>query len=333
MAKSTQELIGEIRSLSANRLDGRRREEMLEELRSHLEEAVRARLELGQSIKEAEEEVVLSFGDPKEFVLRMQEQHPAERRHWFDRDVLLALLCTTLFLTVTYALASNSAGWSMPYPVFLLGVVLLAIWIVLTSWRTQRSQVLPLISNWLVAIPLFAIAWSFGDLPDRGFNLEIGPPRAIAERQLGELDRKMRSLPQIQSDFNAAANKYFYHRAPNSKPMEPYWGKNPSGVGFSYRITGAASEAEARRRWADAIELFNRDIATQRFLLDRDKVNLQERLDRPFWVNALYQFPTGAFFATGWGGIMALLSLGAWFLRELWTAIKSRRRPRRGIAI
>src|SRR5579872_7360377 len=100
MANSTQELTGEIKGLCRGRIDPAWQQEMLTEVSAHLDAAIRARLELGMPLAEAEEEAVSAFGDPLHFVAKMAERHPIPQHSWFDHNVWRALLASTVFLSI-----------------------------------------------------------------------------------------------------------------------------------------------------------------------------------------------------------------------------------------
>src|SRR5690242_5154609 len=92
--RSIDELIGEIRGLANGRMDRKKSEQMVQEVRAHLDESLRARLEFIADRAVAERETVAAFGDPQEFVDKMAAKEQASRREWFDRRVWRALAWT-----------------------------------------------------------------------------------------------------------------------------------------------------------------------------------------------------------------------------------------------
>lgn len=171
MATTVQELIGEIKVLSWRRIDGRRQAELIDEVLAHLDANIQARMELGSSIKEAEEEAVRSFGDPIDFVQCMADRYPTRLSLWFDRGVWRALVAV-LAITASFA----SFGYMGQYFVsgwLTVAVAVIAVW--RGGWRAPRPQIFPFLAAFLLSIPLFALAVTVSPFSENSLPPGIEP--------------------------------------------------------------------------------------------------------------------------------------------------------------
>ena len=147
MNKSIDELIGEIRGLTNGRMDATQQEKILEEVRTHLDAGIQARLELGVDPRVAEQESISAFGNARLFVDQLSQTGEAKGSP-FDSGVAIALLLSILLTAVAFTAAP-------PLPAYACMVAggALTAW---RSWKAPRLQVAPICSAFLAGIPIYS---------------------------------------------------------------------------------------------------------------------------------------------------------------------------------
>jgi hypothetical protein len=328
MNRTVEGLIGEIRGLSQDRVDSASREKVLDEVRAHLDASIQGRLELGLSRDDAETEVVESFGDPQKFVAKMGEQHPVRKRLWFDRATWHSLL----FPTLAFAALLGFTQWRNDDS-FLAGIALLLIWMIgagwlfVASWKAKMPQILPVLAILILSTPLFAIAYSLGDLADGSFSIALGLSREVAQKELRHTGDLMRATKKLEVDFQSAADAHFL-KSSGAAPMKPIWHETPDYMAHpdTFQLVAARSQADADSAWRTTMPKAYKRIAQLRQNFGMESFQLSKMLYQSFWLNALYHLPGGALIGASLAGFAATISFSAWTLRRLWRLIGRRNR-------
>ncbi len=337
MANSKQELIGEIRGLSRGRIDSRQQEVIIDEVQAHLDAAIKARLELGLSEVEAQEEAVSAFGDPLDFVTKMVLRHPSPKHSWFDRNVWKALLASTVFLSVfcvylvkTRELLDKDLSIWIGTPVLIISL-LLARWIWRASLTANRPQFLPLLVTWLMAVPLVALAWSFGGFTPEFTAAPTWSTDQQPELRLAQVQKNLDHNKLLEQQFTDAVIRH-QSALPSKNPTKPVWHKSD---GFEYtdsfELVPAKSSTDADAIWRRLTPKAYEIINSRKYAYGMEVGYFQSIIDRPLWLDAIYHLPPGIYVGSMWWAVMAAISLVAWFVRAFALMLKDLRRPSGGI--
>ena len=324
--KETQELIGELRGLAHGRLSEKKCEQMLDEVRAHLDESIQARMELAMPRAQAESEAIQAFGDPVEFVEKMSERLRNEKREWFDAKVWRAMACTTLFFAFFFCyVAPHDEWWRWMVVVYLAGVIVFPTWIILTSAKALRPQFLPLVATFLSGLPLCAAFLAIDHIGDNRWDQGIGLTKGQARKEIGENTDAMFTASKAEKDFLAAADRYYF-RPSGSTPMSVIWSpsydmRKPD----TFHYVPARTQEEADRAWKRIFPKAYHDLVEQQQATGRGDLELA--LDQPYLVNAFYFLPTGEEVSQQMVELMAIFSLVSWSVASIGRRAKNRKRP------
>jgi hypothetical protein len=178
MGKYASWLITEIEFQMENRLSEESRQALLDEVTSHLDAAIRARLELGMEPIQAEREAVELFGRPEAYVNELLAIHegasPSSAVKWFwlagDRRTILTLWLGSICATGTTFLEHGN----LHSPFLLLVGVGTAWFLGKYSYRTRRLQLLPIAISTLGIYSVWSavtmLMWGYPSL-DTAFDL------------------------------------------------------------------------------------------------------------------------------------------------------------------
>lgn len=168
MRRTVDGLIDDIRTLARKRVNRVGLDESLDEVRAHLDEAIQARLEIGLSREESENEAILSFGDPEEFVQDLANEHGKYSYSLVDKGAFAAMLFSMLACAIIFPLSilPLSAFIELGIPFATAGLV---AW---RCWKAARPQIIPLGLTFIFGIPLYAVCYSMFALDRSQFRWE-----------------------------------------------------------------------------------------------------------------------------------------------------------------
>lgn len=87
MGKHLDWLIAELKRHGKDRLPTEETKILLQEVRTHIEEGVQARMDLGLSAEQAEKETVEAFGDPEKIVRELSRSGKRKYGFLFEKGV------------------------------------------------------------------------------------------------------------------------------------------------------------------------------------------------------------------------------------------------------
>ena len=167
MSKMVGWLLSEIERKVEGRLSTEEQQSLLDEVASHLDAAIRARIELGTAPEQAEHEAVRAFGKPDAYVdelLAVHEKPVTQKKNWFqkskpDRPTIAAFCAACLWFPI-YGLVELRYG-GMHWLAF-LGMALVAAFAYF-SFRARRVQILSIglatLGAYFVSILMFSTLW------------------------------------------------------------------------------------------------------------------------------------------------------------------------------
>ena len=152
-------LLTEIENQTQGQLPDGARQNLITEVASHLDAAIRARVESGMSPLEAESDAVKAFGPPNDYISDLVNVHncPATGRQGIfrgDRRVMISFWVLTLSLIT--CLLSGIRDHTMRDPLA-LAVVFGSVFAYF-SFRSLRIQLIPLAGASVLATVLFMVA-------------------------------------------------------------------------------------------------------------------------------------------------------------------------------
>jgi hypothetical protein len=337
MTKSAEELIGEIRGLSLGRVEQGRIEEIAEEVRAHLDAAVRARLELGMLPAEAEAEAVAAFGNPILVVNELASLHPAKSKTAFDRGVTRSLFCSLLGLCSFICFVESRprmGDWSLVlYVVLWLGAF---AWIATESWRARRVQVFPILTALGLGALLFAGLQSLNWSADAHASLSTGMLKSDVNANYGRAATDFRTLNQDQKRFFENYNQFMStYSSPNRSVVVPV----VLAHGRVYRFdqtsrekmlsvasdkaeleyVSASSHEEAARNWALAVPVASEVFGIRHSITSSLATDYGEQTERSGWLNFVLFLPLGFFLSSALMMYLGGAHLLAVLLRFVWS--------------
>src|SRR3569832_1252864 len=110
MNEAVNKAVEDIRAAARGRIDEAALENVLEEVRAHLDASIQARLELGIAPEIAVRETITGFGDPIAFAKNMSLRHPVNHPRLFDRPSMIA----TFTGVVLYSIYETIDRWWAP---------------------------------------------------------------------------------------------------------------------------------------------------------------------------------------------------------------------------
>jgi len=318
---STSELIGAIRELARGRIEDNQCAKMLDEVRGHLDAGIQARIEMGMALEAAEEEAVLGFGDPREFVQKMAGRHPIQRYEFFDRKSLVAMLCALAFASLFTALDRVYGSFGLlPSVFYVLGLIGFIVWIAVTSWRAKLLPVLPLLTTLLIGIPMLSTFEAFGWMPGARYRVE-------AEKEFVNSQADFYAALKAESDFTSTANIAFFD-ARDLPPMKIIWRRSPDNGPDTYQLVPAASRAEANQSWQKTLPKAYAALQNERESAGQRMAFVSEELDQSFTQHVISGIPWAAAESPAFALCIFYVSALSWLSSYFWRTFKRRSRPR-----
>ena len=216
-----QWLLAELETRTAGRLSEESQQSLLDEVASHLDAAIRARIELGSEPEQAELDAVRSFGSPDAYFTELLAVHenPLRRiKPWLqvgrpDRPTLVSFCAACVWFPIygLFDLQHSGILW-----LGTVGPVLVAAFAYF-SFRARRVQILSIgaatLGAYFVSILVFSTLWL--DLANHGVDRETLIPvwKASAARQI-QL-QGFTAMDRGLADLNHAVSMHYEQMSPD----------------------------------------------------------------------------------------------------------------------
>lgn len=295
-------------------LDAAEARALRNEIEGHLDAAIMARLELGATPEEAEQEAIAAFGDICGIVRAMR---PPDTASWFDRPFFLTVGLAWLALFAAGYLGANFFSifsGTVNAIVVLLSLCLVGV-VVRQSARARRIQLLPV----LALFPIFTLIGAIGQaataLPAR--NYDTAMDRSAALEAIEEFQARGKEFDQALERYDKLRREFDR----GSMVAPTLTRTNYSEVVYET----AKSRAEGAEAWARTDKNW-KSVSLVIPAASRNHIaELTERLEAPFYISVF-----------GWLGLSAGITIVPTILTLLlnlfvaFVAWIYRRFPRRG---
>lgn len=316
------ELIRELEARASRELTKDCANDLVLEISAHLDQAVQARVELGQSTETAEAEAVAAIGSPRKLIRELKQANPrSARAAWVDRGVLCAMLAGHIVTAGFVVLSFGVADTRSLDPRLIWGIV--ACWLFAASWRPRRLQIVPAIALLLPAIVFTAIGLSFVRYADPGFNTYVGTAKRDIPRLIDEAKQRARKYQVANMTFDKEFETYLSGISDGTIVdeqvlMAPRWIATYARYDM-YRFDNADAARSAWVKASGQVHEFN--SVNQRGAIEFAH-RLEEVSSRPAIINWVLHLPSGAYFARGYALFMLGINAIAWLIRSIYETIR-----------
>ena len=207
-------LLTELEKQTTERLSDEAMQGLLDEVRCHIDAAIRARLELGMEPIEAEREAVEAFGAPQDYVedlLRVHEhfasKHTLASTLLGDRRVTLAFWAINLYCCawLTFGQMTNFI------PAIGVGLMYLLVPFAWFSYKARRIQIPSILMSSVLACGMLALGLSYTWRDGLG----VYPRTEISQHLvLGHLGEETRVLNRLIEPLQHIAELHHAHPQP-----------------------------------------------------------------------------------------------------------------------
>jgi hypothetical protein len=286
MSERVEGLVQQILASAKTRMSESAAQELADEVRAHLDASIQARLELGQTPEEAEQEAVASFGSTVSFVNSFLPHVTKTKR--FDRATFIATLIVLVCGPALGVLVN--ANWSplnaIAYYLPVIGGICAAAFL---GWRFRRIQLTSLLAALVLAVPLAAISVSIFVIGDGSSNFvskqelwfrTVQPE--ITKARIAEMRADLDAEQKLDAKIRVVQLRKF-GKAPYGVAISTGAGQISSMIvnsAHDAKIIGDERRASVEAQWASELAGINRWAEDAR-----------QQLATPAWLNAARCLP------------------------------------------
>jgi hypothetical protein len=293
MAEHAQRLLEDIRKEAEASLDPAMTRAVLDEIAAHLDASIQARMELGDSVDQAERDAVAEFGSARVLVRGLM---PLRCSSWFDLRFF-----TRVGLAALLVFLGGYFGWHLTSPDTATWIVAPCILLFLTvtvreSTRARRPQTVPILAIFACVSFLGAAGEARYSIPDGAMD------RALATNAVANLHQMVAINRQRITEYDAKRQEFL-----RGSSIAPIAVLKPRVDDYHFE---SVTRTEGARLWDHWDTHWRAKIDDRLAQSSRDARHLQELLARPWILDTFSWLPVAAvetFYAVVLVGFVNLL--------------------------
>lgn len=312
MSNAVDQFLDEIALEAAKRLTTDQGHRLLDEVKAHLDEELRARLEFGMEEAEAARQAILTFGSPQKVVNEVAKVHPRDEGVWFSRSFLFGCCVATLVAaSFPYLPGSNDSTNDWIGVSAFVASLLFGGWLGLLSWRARKLQfpALAILFTVCTVVPTLFNAYTKVYFSDPYDSLT----RPDAVREVTALRGQGRVVAQELATFRKnyqqfqVADLNLMPRIPDARFQDPPLSYEPV-VLESWGNISSIGRPDALRRWEKVRTEWIPRFEERLREIDGRAMRIEAGLQTPWIGNIEGALPAASLNAFAWTFLLALLN-------------------------